>query len=419
MTTSVLRITVEAIPEDLAGKVTLDVLNSLLGMHGAVSKLAVLPQPDSASVEAWAQFPDHQTAEQARAAVDGQPIPGHLLEDHASPPAVAARFAPQQSLDITVQSTLTRDFTSTDLPAGEPNLAALQALLAEPAAAAAEPPAEAQPAVPAPEQPAGRIIRITFKDAAYPVTVDGLHTVMATYGTVAKLQVLDEDGSPAALVQYSDAAMATAARTALQGHAMYGDGKNVMQVALSDKAELSFEPSAQSVDYTLQGAGKPAVAAPPARAATYHHDGPPGGRSPGGARPSYGMGQPGLLNLTGEDYVRAHERAMGSSGGPSRRPDRGPPPPAYGGYDPYAGYGGYGGPPVGGYGGYPGGGYPGGYGGPPPVYGYDPAAYAAAYPGGYPPQGGQPGGYPPQGGQPGYPPAGGAPPEQPPGGGGY
>lgn len=46
--------------------------------------------------------------EQVKQALDGQPIPRHLLGDHASPPALSIQFGTAYDLPVRVQSSITR-----------------------------------------------------------------------------------------------------------------------------------------------------------------------------------------------------------------------------------------------------------------------------------------------------------------------
>lgn len=96
----------------------------------------------------------------------------------------SASYCAQRNLLVSAQSAATRDFTRPGLAWGEPNWAYLRGLL------------------PAPE-PGGatRVLSVTFDAATHPVTLEGLHTICSTYGTVQKIHAYDRDSRPVALVQ--------------------------------------------------------------------------------------------------------------------------------------------------------------------------------------------------------------------------
>ena len=52
--------------------------------------------------------------------------------------------------------------------------------------------------------------------------------IFSTYGFVQKIHIFEREGRTVALVQYADVATADTARGALQGHAMYDGGHNVV-----------------------------------------------------------------------------------------------------------------------------------------------------------------------------------------------
>ena len=54
--------------------------------------------------------------------------------------------------------------------------------------------------------------------------------IFSTYGFVQKIHIFEREGRTVALVQYADVATADTARGALQGHAMYDGGHNVVSV---------------------------------------------------------------------------------------------------------------------------------------------------------------------------------------------
>ncbi|EFN51690.1 hypothetical protein CHLNCDRAFT_139935 [Chlorella variabilis] len=209
--TPVLQVNVINIQPDLAQAVTLDLLNSVFGAHGFVKKLVTYAKPEG-GVVAWVQFPDAQTAATVRNTLQGQPIPRHLLNDHPNPPVLDMAFAAQPDLAIRAQSYCTRDYTNAAIPWGEPDLSMIQAML--PSSGGTDGPSN--------------VLSVSFDQMTYPVTVDGVHTIFSTYGFVQKIHIFERDGRTVALVQYADVATADSARAALEGHAMYDGGHNVV-----------------------------------------------------------------------------------------------------------------------------------------------------------------------------------------------
>ena len=63
--------------------------------------------------------------------------------------------------------------------------------------------------------------------------------IFSTYGFVQKIHIFEREGRTVALVQYTDVATADTARGALQGHAMYDGGHNVVS-AYGGREERAF-----------------------------------------------------------------------------------------------------------------------------------------------------------------------------------
>jgi hypothetical protein len=62
--------------------------------------------------------------------------------------------------------------------------------------------------------------------------------IFSTYGTVQKIHIFERDGRTVALVQYPDIPTADKARAALEGHAMYDGGHNVVSWCCSAACPL-------------------------------------------------------------------------------------------------------------------------------------------------------------------------------------
>eukprot|EP00873_Tetraselmis_striata_P008032 jgi/Tetstr1/428296/TSEL_001829.t1 len=150
----------------------------------------------------------------------------------------------------------------------------------------------------------GNILLVAVDNAVYPTTVEPLHTVFSKYGTVEKIAVFEKNNTPQALIQYADRTAAMTARSALQGHAVYEGGYNMVITGAhrpaphphnaaahheSNHADLSIHSNTDtSWDYTGGKAGGGAAA---------RHDWP---RDRGG--------EP--QNVTGIDYEQAHEAVI-------------------------------------------------------------------------------------------------------------
>ncbi|KFM23124.1 Polypyrimidine tract-binding protein-like protein 1 [Auxenochlorella protothecoides] len=248
--------------ETLAPLLTLEVLNAVFAAFGPVLKMALQPQG----------------------------------------PSEGLQYCSARNLVIPVQSAHTRDFTRPELAWGEPNRAYISSLV--PAADAGG---------------ATRVLSITFDQATYPVTLEGLHTICSTYGAVQKIHTYERDARIVALVQYAEQSTATAAKAALEGHPMYGDGANVMRLVYSRHNDLVIRPGERSRDFYAQQY-VPRQGAP----------------RQGGAAPQQGYGRPGGHPATQQQQQQYQARPGGYPGYP--------PPGSWGGAmapQPYAAYGGY------------------------------------------------------------------------------
>ncbi|KAL4434387.1 hypothetical protein ABPG75_000828 [Micractinium tetrahymenae] len=445
--TPTLQITLAHLPAELLQTVNLDLLNTIISPYGFVRKLVTYNRPEG-GMSAWAQFIDATTANTVKLSLGGQAIPRHLLGEHPTPPIMEMAFSTHLDLGVRTQSYCTRDFTNPALPWGDPEWPMINALLPSGGA-----------------DGGGNVLTINFDNMTYPVTVDGLHTIFSTYGQVQKIHIYEREGKTVALVQYPDGRIADVAKAALQGHAMYDGGHNVMNLAYSKHRNLTIRPGERSRDFTAGTAKPGAPGAPPMGAAAprppaavqYVMPGapPPGmppagmhsampqrpGMPPAGAIPpaapaAQAAAMPPLggppppaqastdpnFQVTGEDYVKAHEQVLQQYGGRTRgaaapyagAPAAAPPAaPAYPGYGapaaaaPAPAY--YAPPPAAGppvaYYVQPGAPAYGAAPAAPPPYGGPPAAAAAPY-GGYapPPAGGAAAAYgaPPPGTYPGY-----------------
>ncbi|GAB4815695.1 hypothetical protein N2152v2_002741 [Parachlorella kessleri] len=253
--TPVLHVQINDIVPELYSSITLDLLNVVFGAFGYVTKAVTYPTPEGGLV-AWLQFADAGTALQVRDTLQGQQIPRHLLGDHPTPPTFHLTFSPHTDLQVTAQSSCTRDFGNPSLRGARliPNLVA--SLL---------PPGGwdfSNPSLPwgdvdanlvaslVPLGEVSNVITINFDSATYPVTLDGVHTICSTYGFVQKIHIFEREGKTVALVQYPDPQTAQVAKQGLEGHPMYDGGHNVMRPVYSKHRNLVIRPGERSRDYT-------------------------------------------------------------------------------------------------------------------------------------------------------------------------
>ncbi|KAL6774265.1 hypothetical protein ACKKBG_A24370 [Auxenochlorella protothecoides x Auxenochlorella symbiontica] len=333
------------ISETLAPLLTLEVLNAVFAAFGPVLKMALQPQGPS-EVLAFVQYGDAAQAQAAKGGLAGARLPAGAFDPGAAPAAPGdaplvegLQYCSARNLVIPVQSAHTRDFTRPELAWGEPNRAYISSLV--PAADAGG---------------ATRVLSITFDQATYPVTLEGLHTICSTYGAVQKIHTYERDARIVALVQYAEQSTATAAKAALEGHPMYGDGANVMRLVYSRHNDLVIRPGERSRDFVqyppgttpptptpTHGAAAPGAAGgqqggQPAPAQQYAQQYVPRQGAPrqGGAAPQQGYGRPGGHPATQQQQQQYQARPGGYPGYP--------PPGSWGGAmapQPYAAYGGY------------------------------------------------------------------------------
>lgn len=86
----------------------------------------------------------------------------------------------------------------------------------------------------------------------YAVTVDVIHTVFSTFGSVQKIAIFEKNGGTQVLVQYPDARTAAIAKDALEGHCIYDGGYCKLHLSYSRHTDLNVQAfSDKSRDYTV------------------------------------------------------------------------------------------------------------------------------------------------------------------------
>ncbi|XP_010926568.1 polypyrimidine tract-binding protein homolog 1 isoform X5 [Elaeis guineensis] len=221
---NVLLVTLEGVEP---GDVSIDVIHLVFSAFGFVHKIATFEK--AAGFQALIQFSDAATALAARDALDGRSIPRYLLPEHVTSCHLRISFSAHTDLNIKFQSHRSRDYTNPYLPV---NPSAIEGTL--------------QPVV-GPDgkkkEPESNVLLASIENMQYAVTVDALHTVFSTFGTVQKIAIFEKNGGMQALIQYpeqkqksaqrkllllfivfSDVTTAAVAKAALEGHCIYDGG---------------------------------------------------------------------------------------------------------------------------------------------------------------------------------------------------
>ncbi|XP_051120313.1 polypyrimidine tract-binding protein homolog 1 [Andrographis paniculata] len=202
---NVLLATIEGVD---AGDVSIDVIHLVFSAFGFVHKIATFEK--AAGFQALIQYGDVQTASTARDSLDGRSIPRYLLPSHVEECRLRLSYSAHTDLNIKFQSHRSRDYTNPYLPV---NPTAMDGFL--------------QPSV----GPDGKkmefesnVLLASIENMQFAITLDVLHTVFSTFGTVQKILIFEKNGGTQALIQYPDVPTAVAAKSALEGHCIYDGG---------------------------------------------------------------------------------------------------------------------------------------------------------------------------------------------------
>jgi polypyrimidine tract-binding protein 2 len=230
---NVLLVTIEGVE---AGDVSIDVIHLVFSAFGFVHKIATFEK--AAGFQALIQFSDVETAASARDSLDGRSIPRYLLPDHVGSCHLRISYSAHTDLNIKFQSHRSRDYTNPYLPV---NSTAIEGFV--------------QPAV-GPDgkikEPESNVLLASIANMQYAVTVDVLHTVFATFGTVQKIAIFEKNGGTQALIQYPDVSTAAVAKDALEGHCIYDGGYCKLHLSYSRHTDLNVKAYCdKSRDYTI------------------------------------------------------------------------------------------------------------------------------------------------------------------------
>lgn len=157
------------------------------------------------------------------------------------------------------------------------------------------------------EGESNNILRVIVDNMLYPVTLDTLHMLFAKYGQVLRIITFSKNDSFQALIEYSDALSAQAAKMALNGQNVY-NGCCALHIDFSKLKKLSVRfNNDKSRDYTNPhlGSDEPPRPPPPPGAGIWgHYPGPgysmesgnfgyyPGGHAGGGGSMHHQFGYP-------------------------------------------------------------------------------------------------------------------------------
>ncbi|XP_026664002.2 polypyrimidine tract-binding protein homolog 1-like isoform X3 [Phoenix dactylifera] len=230
---NVLLVTIEGVE---AGDVSIDVIHLVFSAFGFVHKIATFEK--AAGFQALIQYTDAETASNARNALDGRSIPRYLLPEHVASCHLRISFSAHTDLNIKFQSHRSRDYTNPYLPV---NPSAIEGTL--------------QPTL-GPDgkkkEPESNVLLASIENMQYAVTVDVLHKVFSTFGTVQKIAIFEKNGGMQALIQYPDVTTAAVAKGALEGHCIYEGGYCKLHLSYSRHTDLNVKAhNDRSRDYTI------------------------------------------------------------------------------------------------------------------------------------------------------------------------
>jgi len=374
---------------------SLDLLHALFSPHATVHKAALFDKGGGGGggggggqQQGLVQLTDAAGAAAARTALDGRPLPPALAGPSVlTPPTLRLAPSVHTNLNVRSQSWKTRDFLDASLPVegeggggGGGGVGGGPGPPPGPQAAPGPPPPHLHhhappPAAHAPPTLPGNVLQCTFENAAYPVSAAALHAVFSPYGAVQKVLIFDRAGGTNALVQFPSREAAAGAAAALDGHAIYAGGFNVLRAAVSRRhVDLQLTRTGERAwDFVAAPGGPPGEGAvvvsgagaggggggggppagpgpgsvggggwfdggpgapPPPPPPFHHHPGGAGGgaplASPGAVGPAPGAPGGPPIAITGADYEAAHAAAVaaltaaaggggGGRGGPPRR----------------------------------------------------------------------------------------------------
>ncbi|XP_020399337.1 polypyrimidine tract-binding protein homolog 1 isoform X1 [Zea mays] len=219
---NVLLVTIEGVQ---SSDVTIDVIHMVFSAFGYVHKIATFEK--AAGFQALIQYTDAATASAAKESLDGRSIPSYLLPEHVTSCCLRISFSAHKDLNIKFQSNRSRDYNNPYLPI---NYSAMDGTL-QPAVGADGRQVEAQ----------GNVLLASIENMQYAVTVDVLHTVFSSFGSVQKIAIFEKNGGTQALIQYPDVSTAAVAKESLEGHCIYDGGYCKLHLSYSRHTDLNVK----------------------------------------------------------------------------------------------------------------------------------------------------------------------------------
>ncbi|CAL9152257.1 unnamed protein product [Musa hybrid cultivar] len=234
---NVLLVTIEGVE---SGDVSIDVIHLVFSAFGFVHKIATFEK--AAGFQALIQYTDAETAASARNALDGRSIPRYLLLEHITTCHLRITYSAHTDLSIKFQSHRSRDYTNPFLPVNPSAIeGSVQPLLGPDGVK---------------KETESNVLLASIENMQYAVTVDVLHTVFSTFGTVQKIAIFEKNGGMQALIQYPDVTTASIAKEALEGHCIYDGGYCKLHLTYSRHTDLSVKVhNDRGRDYTVQDTG--------------------------------------------------------------------------------------------------------------------------------------------------------------------
>uniref|UniRef100_A0A165XEZ0 RRM domain-containing protein n=2 Tax=Daucus carota subsp. sativus TaxID=79200 RepID=A0A165XEZ0_DAUCS len=229
---NVLLVTIEG---NDARLVSIEVLHVVFSAFGFVHKITTFEK--TAGFQALVQFTDSETASSAKDALDGRSIPSYLIPE-LSPCSLKITYSAHTDLSVKFQSHRSRDYTNPSLPVNPSAIDVTGQISMGLDGKRLE--------------PESNVLLASIENMPYELTLDVLHMVFSTFGTVLKIAMFDKNGGIQALVQYPDVQTAVVAKQALEGHCVYDGGYCKLHISFSRHTDLSIKVNNnRSRDYTI------------------------------------------------------------------------------------------------------------------------------------------------------------------------
>lgn len=274
---------------------SLDFVHLMFSAFGEVLKIAMFEK--AGYYQALVQFPDLRSAREALENMNGHQLPRYMLPAGCGACALRVEYSEHRDLVIKHQSDRFRDFTNPSLPPFDPQLLPTTQ------------PGSVQNTSVATQQTTsmdgGNVLHCMIDNVRLPVTVDAVYRVFAPYGVIQKIAVFEKNDTWQALVQFADQLSATGAKAALDGKSIYGNGLHTLRITFSLHKDLYIKANNErSWDYTQAGHNAAAMSSL-SSAPRYALD-----ILPAGSSDTSISNAAASLNLTAQDYERAHEEVV-------------------------------------------------------------------------------------------------------------